>query len=192
MNILERAEKYANGKANEAITKAISEAYIEGYKAGYKDREEEIPMDYRDNKTEYVDLGLPSRTLWSTDYEKDGKRIIFFPYGNAECMKLPTKEQWEELNDLCRWEWGSEYNNGHRDELIKCIGPNGHVITFRKTGLITGERKFLNNVYFWIDCNKKDDMKDAVNLYINDNFSRVSKIICTQFSGYKLPVRSVR
>ena len=34
MNILENAEKYAEGKANQAITKAIADAYIEGYKAG--------------------------------------------------------------------------------------------------------------------------------------------------------------
>ena len=29
MNILENAEKYAEGKANQAITKAIADAYIE-------------------------------------------------------------------------------------------------------------------------------------------------------------------
>ena len=66
MNILEQADKYAEGKANEAITKAIVEAYIEGYKAGYKNREEEIPLELRDNKTEYVDLGLPSGLKWAT------------------------------------------------------------------------------------------------------------------------------
>ena len=39
MNILERADKFAEGKANEAITKAIAQAFVEGYKAGYHDRE---------------------------------------------------------------------------------------------------------------------------------------------------------
>ena len=29
MNILEQADKYAEGKANDAITRAIAEAYIE-------------------------------------------------------------------------------------------------------------------------------------------------------------------
>ena len=51
------------------MDKAIAQAYADGYRNGYKDREEEIPVDLRDNKTEYVDLGLPSGTLWSTDYE---------------------------------------------------------------------------------------------------------------------------
>ena len=77
MNILENAKKYAEGKANKAITKAIADAYVEGYKAGYKDREEEIPMDLRDNKTEYVDLGLPSGTLWASDYEKSNGEYIY-------------------------------------------------------------------------------------------------------------------
>lgn len=109
MNTLEQAKKYAEGKANEAITKAIEEAYIEGYKAGYKDREEEIPMDLRDNKTEYVDLGLPSGTLWSTDYERlDGKRL-YLPYEKAKVMKLPTREQWEELKTICKWEYEIDY-----------------------------------------------------------------------------------
>lgn len=50
MNILERADKFAEGKANEAITKAIAQAFVEGYKAGYHDREMEIPADLRDEK----------------------------------------------------------------------------------------------------------------------------------------------
>ena len=106
MNVLEQAENFAEGKADQAITKAIADAYIEGYKAGYKNREEEIPMDLRDEKTEYVDLGLPSRTLWSTDYEhKQGEGgYLFLPYEKAENFKLPTKEQWEELFTLCEWE----------------------------------------------------------------------------------------
>lgn len=30
MNIIEKADKYADGKANEAITKAIAQAYLDG------------------------------------------------------------------------------------------------------------------------------------------------------------------
>ena len=45
MNIIEKADKYADGKANEAITKAIAQAYLDGYRDGYNDREAEIPVD---------------------------------------------------------------------------------------------------------------------------------------------------
>ena len=44
MNILERADKFAEGKANEAITKAIAQAFVGGCKAGQHDREMEITM----------------------------------------------------------------------------------------------------------------------------------------------------
>lgn len=42
MDVLEQANKYAEGKANEAITKAIADAYIEGYNAGYKNCEKKF------------------------------------------------------------------------------------------------------------------------------------------------------
>jgi len=90
MNIIEKADKYADGKANEVITKAIAQAYLDGYRDGYNDRETEIPADFRDNKTTYIDLGLPSRTLWSEDYEKDGNELLYLPYKRADYMKIPT------------------------------------------------------------------------------------------------------
>ena len=136
MNILENAEKYAEGKANQTITKAIADAYVEGYKAGYKDREEEIPMDLRDNKTEYVDLGLPSGTLWASDYEKLGGKYIYLPYEKAKYMKLPTEKQWKELKDFCDIIYSNVVVND--DGVIKATvtGPNRKSITLFTTGYI--------------------------------------------------------
>lgn len=188
MNILEQADKYAEGKANEAITKAIAEAYIAGYKTGYKDREEEIPFELRDNKTEYVDLGLPSRTLWSTDYEKlDGKRL-YLPYDKAEYMKLPTKEQWEELFSNCKWEWEKQWNNANAPYARAiCVGPNGQTLIFERTGKIKVSRKIIDDsTYFWIENNEDGTEKASVWLYMQHGF------VTKNFSGYKLPVRTVR
>lgn len=189
MNILEQADKYAEGKANEAITKAIAEAYIAGYKAGYKDREEEIPFELRDNKTEYVDLGLPSRTLWSTDYEKlDGKRL-YLPYDKAEYMKLPTKEQWEELFSICKWEWEKQWCNGAWVyKQARCVGPNGQTLTFDSTGMrkASGYTENAWNTYFWIENNEDGTEKDSIWLYLQRGY------VTKNFSGYKLPVRTVR
>ena len=64
--LIEVANNYAENKTNEVLTSAIAQAYADGYKDGYRDREEEIPVDIRFKKTEYVDLGLPSGTLWAT------------------------------------------------------------------------------------------------------------------------------
>lgn len=194
MNILEQADKYAEGKANEAITKAIADAYIEGYKAGYKDREEEIPMELRDNKTEYIDLGLPSRTLWSTDYEKLDRKYLYLPYEKAEYLKIPTKEQWEELKTSCKW----EYDIDHAYDFIccRCVGPNGQILKFERTGRIITEGNVDEwEAFFWIEDDSDLNEKNSIHMfnYGKEIDKEIGKCdLSKNFSGYKLPVRLVR
>lgn len=205
MNVLEQAENFAEGKADQAITKAIADAYIEGYKAGYKNREEEIPMDLRDEKTEYVDLGLPSRTLWSTDYEhKQGEGgYLFLPYEKAENFKLPTKEQWEELFTLCEWEHIFKQGDylSHLEDFeqiyygVNCVGPNGQILSFKTTGRITTDSvRDLKDVFFWQKDNRDSRSKCAVHIFQEYNLiSRYAKIeVSNAFVGFKLPIRLVR
>lgn len=187
MNIIERADKYADGKANEAITQAIAKAYMDGYRDGYNDREAEIPVDFRNNKTTYIDLGLPSRTLWASDYEMNDNKLLFLPYEKAEYSKLPTVAQWEELRDNCKW----EYCTG-KDTLYwaKCIGPNGNILTFNKTGKINADSLSDEyKVYFWLEENQTTK---AVKMYKTSNCNDPYKSIFEMFSGYHLPVRLVR
>ena len=65
----------------------------------------------------YVDLGLPSGTLWKDQNEIAGLYTYeqaMEKFGN----ELPTKEQLEELQTSCRWTWtGSSY---------RVEGPNGN------------------------------------------------------------------
>ena len=71
------------------------------------------------SKQGYVDLGLPSGTLWKDTNESGG----FYTYEetvNRFGDKLPTKEQCEELKDKCQWTW-----NGSGYEVT---GPNGNSI----------------------------------------------------------------
>ena len=91
--------------------------------------------------SDYVDLGLPSRTLWKTENEEGD----FFTYEQAISLfrsNLPTKEQWEELKNSCQWTWtGDGYNvtgpsrryiflpaSGYRygNGIVKGIGTNGY------------------------------------------------------------------
>ena len=194
MNILEQADKYAEGKANEAITKAIADAYIEGYKAGYKDREEEIPMELRDNKTEYIDLGLPSRTLWSTDYEKLDREYLYLPYEKAEYLKIPTKEQWEELKTSCKWEY--DIDNLYDFIRCRCVGPNGQILKFERTGRIITEGNVDNwEAFFWIEDDSDLNEKNSIHMfnYGKEIDKEIGKCdLSKNFSGYKLPVRLVR
>lgn len=195
----EIAANYASGKTNEVIDNAIAQAYADGYRDGYRDREEEIPVDLRDNKTEYVDLGLPSGTLWSTSFERDGENILYMPYERAVKLEIPTTDQWKELTDLCKWDFvQNSYGGLYRAD---CAGPNGRVLSFYVTGLINAiEKRENSESFFWIKEDVEGAEKKAVHIYrpkiqeqgkviyCSDN---ITVILQKYFSGYKLPIRLV-
>lgn len=73
----------------------------------------------------YVDLGLPSGTLWKSTNEKGGFRT----YDEAIAQfgsNLPTMEQFQELKGMCDWQWE---NKGY-----KVTGPNGNSIFLPAAG----------------------------------------------------------
>ena len=75
----------------------------------------------------YVDLGLPSGTLWKNANE--GGDSTLYTYDEAVSMfgdKLPTAEQFEELINECEWTWTG---NGY-----KVTGSNGNSITLPAAG----------------------------------------------------------
>lgn len=68
----------------------------------------------------YVDLGLPSGTLWKSENEGNNK---YYTYGAAVRNfgdNLPTKAQFYELKNNCTWTWTGEG--------VKIVGPNGNFI----------------------------------------------------------------
>ena len=72
----------------------------------------------------YIDLGLPSGTLWKATNESG-----YYDYENAVNKygtSLPTKEQLEELKDYCTWKWTE---NGY-----KVSGVNGNFIVLPAAG----------------------------------------------------------
>ena len=82
----------------------------------------------------YVDLGLPSGTLWKAANEsnEDG----FFTYDEAVSQfgsQLPTKEQWEELVEYCDWTWRDSQGD------FKVTGPSGRFIFLPAAGRYFGE-----------------------------------------------------
>lgn len=67
---------------------------------------------------EYIDLGLPSGTLWKTCNESDTctyERAVRYYDGF-----LPTSGQFKELIDNCKWVW--------MERGYKIIGKNGNSI----------------------------------------------------------------
>jgi len=72
----------------------------------------------------WIDLGLPSGTLWKDKNEED----MFYTYDQAvsKFNGIPSKEQCEELGNSCQWTWmGSGY---------KVTGPSGESITLPAAG----------------------------------------------------------
>lgn len=80
-------------------------------------------LDYK-----YVDLGLPSGTLWKNKNE-GGRVIAYYTYLDAISEfgnNLPNRKQILELRDRCKWEWiGYGY---------KVTGPNRNYIILPVSG----------------------------------------------------------
>lgn len=90
----------------------------------------------------YVDLGLPSGTLWKAENEDCGlikyDQAVNF-YGNS----LPTKEQFEELKNNCLWTWTG---NGY-----KVKGKNGESIVLPAAGgrFCDGSVSYVDSGIYW-------------------------------------------
>ena len=193
------ANSYAEENVINVLKESLAKVYADGYRDGYTDREKEIPVDLRDGKTEYVDLGLPSGTLWSTDYEKIDGKTIYQTYENAEAMPIPNNEQCKELLEMCEWE--SEISSGSMRQLkqIICIGPNGNLIHFRVKGYITSDKIVhqWSDSAFWVKTvNPNGAERDAAILSNRDEKGlrcrKFSKNIVKAFMGFKLPIRLVK
>ena len=91
-----------------------------------KEKKDNKPVNYGD----YVDLGLPSGTLWkATNEVKKDSAYDFYTYTEAKAAfgdKLPTKEQCEELIDNSKCTW--------IDSGYTVTGPNGNTIFLPSTG----------------------------------------------------------
>ena len=77
----------------------------------------------------YVDLGLPSGTLWKNANE--GGDAAHFTYDEAVSKfgnNLPTDQQLRELKDKCTWTWI------HIGDGYRVTGPNGNSITLPAAG----------------------------------------------------------
>ena len=90
----------------------------------------------------YVDLGLPSGTLWKTERE-----VGLYTYAEAMSKfgkQLPTSEQIKELGTLCKWVW--------TDTGYKITGPSGKSIFLRAAGgrdCSNGKSGIDTHGYYW-------------------------------------------
>ena len=184
MDIKERAKLYAEGKALEAITSAIEQAYADGYTAGCKDG-----LDYWDNlwkskmvnSVEYVDLNLPSGTLWSSHILISEKNTFaHMTYDEAAQLSIPTEEQFKELLDNC--ETSVILDKSKTPIGVSFIGRNGNIIEVFYDFTIHGKDQWPNSNYrFWLRDNTSTD-NERICAYFKES---------RQFMGDRLPVMLV-
>ncbi len=166
------------------LNEVFAKVYSDGYKDGYTDCANEI---------EYVDLGLPSGTLWAADYERKYGEIVHLPYTRAFLSCIPTVEQWRELISKCHWEF-----KGHREESkrhLVCTGPNGNSICFCQNETQEDEDNIESFVplYFWIN-DTNDSSKNVVFMDCKCDKSKWKFKFVQKEShkGDKFPLRLVR
>lgn len=133
---------------------------------------------------QYVDLGLPSGTLWKSANEKGG----FYSYDEAINKfgdKLPTMEQWEELRGMCTWSWtGKGY---------KVTGDNGNSITLPAAGIRGsngGVFDVATNGCYWSSEPLEDDPDEVDVLFFYFDSEVMGTDIIERFKG--LSVRLVQ
>ena len=91
-----------------------------------------------------------------------------------------------------------EYNIDNCYDFIRCrcVGPNGQILKFERTGRIITEGNVDEwEAFFWIEDDSDLNEKNSIHMFnygkkINKEIG--SCVLSKNFSGYKLPVRLVR
>lgn len=96
--------------------------------------------DYR-----FVDLGLPSGTLWATANVVDhDNRPAYLSWDDAMEMfphNVPSWELFQELEEQCEWKWVTASKTpGTKHPGYKVTGPNGASIFLPAAGFRRGSR----------------------------------------------------
>ncbi len=117
--------------------------------------EENIPTP-----EEYIDLGLPSGTLWKINAEEG-----LFTYNQAIIQfesELPTKEMFEELKSYCQW---TRNENGY---IV--VGPNGNSIVFAANGYNNCDKEIqMVGIYGGYWSSSKYTGQRAWDIYFTDS-----------------------
>ena len=110
----------------------------------------------------FVDLGLPSGTLWRDMNEEAG--LMTYEDALATYGKqLPSKKQYTELLEKCTWK---KLKNGG----YKVVGPNGNYIVFPYDGFIncTGELRGVNEFGDYWTSTAKEGSEEAWRVVFSD------------------------
>lgn len=191
----ELAKLFAQQKVDD-LANIIESAYLKGYHQAMLDNIKSYNID----GVEYVDLGLPSGTLWSKQPLSDRGEYIKVNYLEAQPLSIPTKDQWEELFKFCAF---------NKNEIIAPLPSCQRIgFDFWRKGLLGEECDDSTGYKFWLKDSGDDTNRAPVMVYCiknkgcNIEYRMLSEPYRndkdyligsdTYFTGYKLPVFLVR
>ena len=183
-NLEERAAQYVAENLKDIISETLARVYADGYRDGYYDCKDKEPQAIAPEGINYIDLDLPSGTLWADEYMMKNDNIAYLPYDDAVKFNIPTEEQFEELRKYCKFGYNSDTNNVI---TYSFIGRNGNKIQFRSLGYVA-EKMLQYNVWAcsWLKSDENDGENKAI--FLDPTYPKNNPL----FKGYKTPIRLVR
>lgn len=133
----------------------------------------------------FIDLGLPSGTLWGEKNEEG--HFTFDKAKEKYGDNLPTIEQWQELIDNCHWKWGIKKN-----ELV-AVGKNGNKIALPAAGYQRGSKVHQAGAFGFYWSSSPDTShpeKDAFALGVRIDSGGVFRGFSPRYAG--LSVRNIK
>lgn len=183
-NLEKKATQYVEDNLKDILSEAFAKVYTDGYRNGYNDCKNQEPQAIAPEGINYVDLDLPSGTLWSDEYMIENDNVVNLHYDDAVKFNIPTEEQFKELIKYCRFEFKTDINNVI---TYYFIARNGNRIQFRSLGYLAAKLIQYNS---WACSWLKSEEKDGENLAIclDPTYPKYTSL----FKGYKMPIRLVK
>ena len=203
----ELAQQYADEIIKNHLKQIIQESFLKGYELG----ELHTALTIKIDEVTYVDLGLPSGTLWSSTPFCRGNGGFYerLCYNDAKNLNIPTEEQCKELISKSRMVYDAHFTSERffsNTEIfvdrssIEMIGSTGMRISCTSKASFVGEglddqsnkNPLITSYYkngFWITSNP--DTSDNAQILVLDALRKTINIQ-RYFMGYKLPIFLVK
>ena len=170
MDLIDKSFEYVKRRCNEDNKDITRKAFLAGARSFY----EEFDVD------KYIDLDLPSKTLWADWYHVVNGKLDRYRFFNGNDKLVPTLDQVQELIDNCIWKVMGKY--------AYCVGRNGKSLRW-----IRYESCSLSNwcpyIALWVRDRRNEYYKCMI--YIRDNGTAAYTTIPTGYVQTH-PVRNVK
>lgn len=193
MNTLEeKAALFLAENMKEIIAEAMAKVYVSGYHAGYNDCQDSLPCANGTTDEKFIDLGLPSGTLWTRNYLQYEGETKYLPYVEAKKLDIPSEDQWYELITNCDIQ---QVTSPQGYECTKFVGLNGNVLTLKGAGYKdfgTHDKESGGYPVFWLRSSTEDNQNSAIYINFLESTNKYAVDIQKMFVGYHLPVQLVK